>query len=95
MQKNTIRNPHLFSFLQFSFGALDELGLGSHGVVVSRSGEGSAEPRDLACGFIDGDNVTGDDFFLRQTLDHLLTQIVNRLHFRRLQRQLPDFGASA
>lgn len=58
MQTDSVH--HLLSLLQLSLGALNELGLRPHRVVVPRSGEGSSKLRDLPCRLVNGDDVAGD-----------------------------------
>ena len=90
-----MRDTNLFPLLQFALRALDEFGLRPHGVVVSGARERSAQTRYFAGGFVDGDDVAGDDFLFGQAFDHLLPEIVDRLHLRRFQRQFTHLGTSA
>mmetsp|Transcript_13014 Transcript_13014/g.50886 ORF Transcript_13014/g.50886 Transcript_13014/m.50886 type:complete len:477 (-) Transcript_13014:125-1555(-) len=79
---------NLLSLLKLALGALHEFGLRAHGVVVAAPGERPAQLGDPAAHLIDRDDVAGADLLLVQGLDHLLPEVVHRLHLRRLQREL-------
>lgn len=80
---------HLLPLLELALRALHELGRGAHGVVVAGPGEGAPEDGDPAGGLVDGDHVPGLHLLLGEGLDHLLAQVVDGLHLRGLERQLP------
>jgi hypothetical protein len=71
---------HLAPLLKLAFGALHELGVDAHGIVVSRSCVGAAEFRDLARGLVDGDDVARHDLFFGHGIDHLGAHVVDGLH---------------
>ncbi len=66
--------------LQLAVGALHELGVGAHGVVVARAGVGAAELGDFAGGFVDGDDVAGHDALFGHGVDHLRAHVEDGLH---------------
>ena len=79
----------LLSLLQLALGALDEARRGAHGVVVPRSAEGPPELGNLPRRLVDRYDVARRDLLLRQGVDHLRAQVVDRLHVRRAERQPP------
>lgn len=83
----------LAALLELAVGALQELGVGAHGVVVAGAGVGAAQLGDLAAALVDGDDVAGDDALPRHGVDHLGAHVVDRLHVRRLDRELALLGA--
>ena len=88
-------HTNLLPFLQFPLRTLDELCLRPHGVVISGPSEGSAQARYFASGFVNGDDVAGDDFLFGQAFDHFLPEVVDGLHLRRFQSQFAHLGAGA
>mmetsp|Transcript_63497 Transcript_63497/g.104886 ORF Transcript_63497/g.104886 Transcript_63497/m.104886 type:complete len:358 (+) Transcript_63497:961-2034(+) len=83
MQRDGVHD--FFAFLQLPLGALHEPRIGAHRIKVLRPREGAAQFGDLATGLINGNDVPSSDFVFGQGLDHLLPQIVHRLHFGGLQ----------
>mmetsp|Transcript_3864 Transcript_3864/g.17004 ORF Transcript_3864/g.17004 Transcript_3864/m.17004 type:complete len:483 (-) Transcript_3864:42-1490(-) len=79
---------NLLSLLKLALGALHEFGLRTHGVVVAAPGERPAQLGDPAADLIDRDDVAGADLLLVQGFDHLLPEVIHRLHLRCLQREL-------
>ena len=71
-----------FALLQLAVGALDELGVGAHGVVVARAGKGAAEFGDFAGRFVNGDDVAGHDAFFGHGVDHFGAHVVDGFHVR-------------
>ena len=87
--------------------------LWSHGIVIFRSSERTAETRDFSTSLINSNDVSERrektnsstdeeesaehlprlNFLFRQCFDHLLTEIVDRFHFRCFQRHLADLRA--
>mmetsp|Transcript_72435 Transcript_72435/g.100636 ORF Transcript_72435/g.100636 Transcript_72435/m.100636 type:complete len:228 (-) Transcript_72435:164-847(-) len=79
---------HLFAFLQLTLRALNEARLRSHGIIVSGPGKRSAQQRDFAGGLVDGNDITSLDLLLLDGFNHLLPQIIHRLHLGGLQGHL-------
>jgi len=69
-----------FAFLELAVGALDEFGVGAHGVVVAGASEGAAEFGDFARGFVDGDDVACHDAFAGHGVDHFGAHVVDGFH---------------
>jgi hypothetical protein len=84
---------HLLPLLDFALGAVHEPGLRAHRVVVGCAGEAAARLRDLARCLVDSDHVSRNDLLLLDSVDHLLAQIVNRLHLGGLEGDLAGLGS--
>jgi hypothetical protein len=84
---------NLFSFLNLSFWTVYESGLWTHGVVLRCAGKTSAGFRNFARGFIDCDDITCNDFLFLDGFDHLLSQIVDGLHFGSFKSDFSGFGS--
>mmetsp|Transcript_2151 Transcript_2151/g.4934 ORF Transcript_2151/g.4934 Transcript_2151/m.4934 type:complete len:220 (+) Transcript_2151:558-1217(+) len=82
---------YFFTLLKFALRALYKLGRGSHCVIISCTSKGATKLADLTAGLVDSNNVSCLHFFLDEALDHFGTQVINRFHFSRLQRQLASF----
>mmetsp|Transcript_261 Transcript_261/g.269 ORF Transcript_261/g.269 Transcript_261/m.269 type:complete len:269 (+) Transcript_261:385-1191(+) len=81
---------HLFAFLQFTLRTLNEACLRAHSIVISGPCKRSAQQRDLAGRLINCDDITRLDLFLLDGLNHLLPQVVHRLHLSGLQGHLAE-----
>ena len=86
---------HFLPLLQLPIRAGHEFGGGTHGVVVAGARETSAELRDSAGGFIDGNNVARVDLLLGQRFDHLGAEVVYGFHVRCFEGQFPRFSGCA
>mmetsp|Transcript_42728 Transcript_42728/g.106338 ORF Transcript_42728/g.106338 Transcript_42728/m.106338 type:complete len:379 (-) Transcript_42728:89-1225(-) len=79
---------HLLALLQLSLRALHELGIRPHGIIVAGPGEGASKDRDASGRLVNRDHVPCLRLLFGERVDHLLAQIIYRLHLRRLQGQL-------
>lgn len=77
-----------FPLLQFTLGALDESGLWSLVVEITWPRERFSKLWDLSRSFVDSDDVASHDLLLLDALNHLVTQIIDSLHLRRLESDL-------
>lgn len=84
---------HFFSGLDLAVGGLDEFGFGSHGVVIAGAGVGAAELGDLARGFIDRDDVSGENLLLLKLLNELVSQVVDGFHVGGFDGEFSLLGA--
>ena len=82
---------HLFSLLNLTFRTIYESCLRAHCVVLWSPRKTSSRFRNLARSLIDCDHITCNDFLFLNGLNHLLTQIVNRLHLSRFKRNFTSF----
>ena len=80
---------YLSAHLELAFGALDEFGVGAHGVVVSAAGVGAAELGDSTGCFVDADDVAGHDFLFSHAVDHLRAHVVYGFHVCGLDGEFP------
>lgn len=77
---------NFFSFLKFTFGALHKSCLRTDVIVIGGARERAAQFRDFARSLVDGDDISCHNLLFLDAFNHLITQIVNRLHFRGFQR---------
>lgn len=83
----------LAALLEFAVWALHELCVGAHGIVVAGSGVTAAELGDSAGGFVDGDDVAGEDALFGHGVDHLGSHVVDGLHVVGLDGEFALFVA--
>ena len=82
---------HLFSLLNLTFRTIYESCLRAHCVVLWSPRKTSSRFRNLARSLIDCDHITCNYFLFLNGLNHLLTQIINRLHLSRFKRNFTSF----
>lgn len=82
---------HLFSLLNLTFRTIYEPCLRAHCVILWSPRKTSSRFGNLARSFIDCDHIACYDFLFLNGLDHLLTQIVDSLHFSRFKRNFSCF----
>mmetsp|Transcript_9702 Transcript_9702/g.23508 ORF Transcript_9702/g.23508 Transcript_9702/m.23508 type:complete len:221 (+) Transcript_9702:2407-3069(+) len=80
------------SFLKLPLGALDELGIGTHCIVISRPGNGSTELGYFPRSLVDSNHVSCCDAFLCQAFDHFCPKIVNSFHVGCAESQTTSFS---
>ena len=68
------------AFLEFAVGALHEFRVRAHGVVVAATGVGAAELGDFAGGFVDAEDVAGDDACGGEGVDEFCAEVVDGFH---------------
>ncbi|KAJ6441961.1 LOW QUALITY PROTEIN: Central kinetochore subunit CHL4 [Purpureocillium lavendulum] len=85
---------HLLALLELAVGALEELGVDAHGVVIAGAGVRPTELGDLTRRLVNGDDVAGHDALLGHGVDHLAAHVVDGLHVGRLDGQLALLGAA-
>lgn len=83
---------YLLALLQLAVGALQELGVDAHGVVVAAAGVAAAQLGDLAAALVDADDVAGHNALLGHGVDHLGAHVVDGLHVGRLDGELSLLG---
>uniref|UniRef100_A0A7C9D3G4 Uncharacterized protein n=1 Tax=Opuntia streptacantha TaxID=393608 RepID=A0A7C9D3G4_OPUST len=80
---------NLLPLLQLPFRALHKLSMRPHGVEIPRPRKRPPKLGNLPRSLIDGNNIPTLHLLLPQSFNHLSPKVINRLHIRRLQRQLP------
>ncbi|RHN67509.1 hypothetical protein MtrunA17_Chr3g0103461 [Medicago truncatula] len=93
MKSNTMH--HLFPLLQLTIRTLHKLHLRPHSIKIPRARKRSPKLCNLPRSLINCNHITTRHFLLPNRLNHLRPQIINRLHLRRLQRQLPRLRRSS
>ena len=94
LMKSNSMNDFL-SLFNLSFRTVDKSGLGSHSIVVRCSCKTSASFGYFSWCFIDGDDVSSNDFFFLNSLNHLLTKIIHSFHLSCFKSDLSSFGAGS
>ena len=91
MQRDSVDD--FFSLLDLPFRTIYESGLRAHSIVLGGSGKASTGFWYFSWSLIDCYNVSGNDFLFLNSLYHLLTQIVDGLHFSGFKSDFSSFGS--
>mmetsp|Transcript_83988 Transcript_83988/g.125895 ORF Transcript_83988/g.125895 Transcript_83988/m.125895 type:complete len:242 (-) Transcript_83988:40-765(-) len=80
------------SLLQLSFRTLHKFCIGRHSVIIATSRDTASQFTNLSRSFVDPNDITGTNSFLREAFDHFGSQVVNSLHIRSTQCEAPRLG---